>query len=434
VRQVVRAQMAWKHPGAAPKGVQGVGQPVYLLVVLAVAILTACSSAPASVPSLAVTPRQDTPAPPTSPPVSPALRTSPVPSPSPTQALPPGRPILYFGSEAVQGTRRFVTRGVYLDGQPWVPGLPASGAAWSPAGTRLAFIDAARPELLNVLVRTGASPPVYAAGEGERLVPWPAWAPDGVRTAVLIRRDGDEALPVSLAVIAVPPAQLLSRHDLPLETARLPGRTKPLNALRWSADGQRILVAWENAIVLDTRDGTIIPVTPSFAIAEWAGDGDSVLYLTIEGTSLGGFYRQPLDGSPPVQLATREQVASLGLRPMKDSYGLMHLSPDRKRLAMALGAGQPGVSQVRIYDAACDFCPDLASPVETYSTAGGIAALEWAPDGNALAAVAVLPEGGALQVLDPGTGLWRSPLPSPILQADELPVLGYIRVLSWGGG
>jgi hypothetical protein len=255
----------------------------------------------------------------------------------------------------------------------------------------------------------------------------PAAAPSLPRTA--------PALPASLAVIAVPPAQLLSRHDLSAETVRLPGRTKPLNAFHWSADGQRILVAWENAIVLDTRDGNITPITPGFAIAEWAATDDAVLYFTVEGAGLGGFYRQLMDSSPAVELANREQVAALGLRLMEKSYGLMHLSPDRKRLAVAFGTEQPGVSAVGIYDAACGSpCPDLASPVETYSTAGEIAALEWAPDGSALAATAVLPEGAVLQVLDLRTGLWRSPLPGEILQADELPVLGYIRVLSWGGG
>jgi hypothetical protein len=347
----------------------------------------------------------------------------------------PGRPILYFASETIQDMREFLTRGVDVDGRPWTPELPASGAAWSPAGTRLAFVAAAHPELLYVLVRTGASPPVFGAGDGERLVPWPVWAPDGIRVAVLIRRDGDPAPPASLAVIAIPASQLLSRYDLPVETVRLPGRTKPLNAFHWSADGQQILVAWENAIVLDTRDGKITPVTPGFAIAEWAGSGDAVLYFAVEGASLGGFYRQPLDSSPAVELASREQVAALGLRPMGESYGLMHLSPDRKRLAVALGTERSGVSAVRIYDAACgSSCPDLASPVETFSTAGDIAALEWAPDGAALAAIAVLPEGAVLQVLDLRTGLWRSPLPGAILQADELPVLGYVRALSWGGG
>ena len=90
--------------------------------------------------------------------------------------------------------------------------------------------------------------------------------------------------------------------------------------------------------------------------------------------------------------------------------------------------------------AACDAgnpthrCPDLAAPSAVYSTAGAIAALEWAPDGTTLASVVVLPEGAVLQVLDLQTSLWRSPLPGVILQADELPVLGYVRVLSWGGG
>jgi hypothetical protein len=383
----------------------------------------------------------------TAPPATPVpeTRTSlagPVPSssPSPTVALLPGRPILYFGGETVRDAREFFTRGVYVDGQPWVPGLPASGAAWSPAGTRLAFVDAAHPEILYVLVRTGASPPVYGVGEGERLVPWPAWAPDGIRAAVLIRRDGEPAPPASLAVIAIPASQLLSRTDLPAETVRLPGRTKPLNAFHWSADGQQILVAWENAVVLDTRDGKITPITPGFAIAEWASDSEAVLYFTAEGASLGGFYRQSLDGSPAVELASREQVAASGLRPMVDSYGLMHLSPDRKRLAAAFGTEQPGISAVRIYDVAVctsDFtqpCPDLSAATAIYSTAGVIGALEWAPDGTALAAIAVLPEGAVLQVLDLGTGLWRSPLPGAILQADELPVLGYVRALSWGGG
>jgi hypothetical protein len=423
---------ARSHPGAAVKGVRRVRGPALLLGLLAVASLVGCAASPTPAPSPAAMSVLATPAPVISP--------VPSPSPSPTQFLLPGRPILYFGGETVQDTRQFVTRGVYVNGQPWVPGLPASGAAWSPAGTRLAFVDAARPEILYVLIRTGASPPVYGVGEAERLVPWPAWAPDGIRTAVLIRRDGDPSPPASLAVIAIPAAQLLSRYDLPAETIRLPKRTKPLNAFHWSADGQQILLAWENAVVLDTRNGKITPITPDFAVAEWAGSGDAVLYFTVEGAILGGFCRQALDGSPAVELASREQVAALGLRLMKDSYGLMHLSPDRKRLAMAFGVEQPGVSAVRIYDVATctpgitQPCPDPAAPAGTYSTAGDIAALEWAPDGAALAAIAVLPEGAALQALDLTTGLWRSPLPGAILQADELPVLGYIRTLSWGGG
>ena len=405
---------------------------VLLTGLLVLATLAACGGGPTIIPFPTPTPAPETPTPLASP--------LPSPSPSSTAALLPGRPILYFGGETVQGTRQFVTRGVYVNGQPWVPGLPASGAAWSPAGTRLAFVDAANPEILYVLVRTGASPPVFGVGDKERLVPWPAWAPDGIRAAVLIRRDGNPAPPASLAVIAIPASQLLFRTDLPAETVRLPGRRHSLNAFHWSADGQRILLAWENAVVLDTRDGKISPITPDFAIAEWAAGGDAVLYFTVEGASLGGFYRQSLDGSQAVELASREQVAALGLRLMEESYGLMHLSPDRQRLAMAFGTERPGVSAVRIYEAATcasditQTCSDLAKPLATYSTAGVIAALEWAPDGTALAVVAVLTEGAALQVLDLGTGLWRSPLPGAILQTDELPVLGYIRALSWGGG
>jgi hypothetical protein len=404
---------------------------------LAIASLAGCSGSLTPAPTPAATALLAMPVPETR-----TRLVSPVPSPSnsPTAVLLPGRPILYFGGATVQGKREFVTRGVYVNGQPWAPGLPASGAAWSPAGTRLAFVDAAHPEILYVLVRTGASPPVYGVGEGQRLVPWPTWAPDGIRAAVLIRRDGKPTPPASLAVIAIPASQLLSRTDLPAETVRLPGRRHPLNAFHWSADGQQILVAWENTVVLDTRDGKITQITPDFAIAEWAAGGEAVLYFTVEGASLGGFYLQPLDGSAPVELASREQVAVLGLHPMADSYGLMHLSPDRKRLAVAFGTEQPGVSTVRIYDvAACTGattqpCPDLAAPFATYSTVGAIAALEWTPDGVALAAIVVLPEGAVLQVLDLGAGLWRSPLPGAILQADELPVLGYVRALSWGGG
>jgi hypothetical protein len=365
---------------------------------------------------------------------------SPTRSPSSAEAAAPGRPILYFGGETIQNTRGFVTRGVYVSGQPWTPGLPASGAAWSPAGTRLAYIAAAYPDTLQILIRTGATYAIFGAGEGERLVPWPVWAPDGIRVAVLVLRDSESPAPASLAVIAVPAAQLLSRHDLPAETVRLPKRSKPLNAFHWSPDGQRVLIAWENAIVLDTRDGSVISITPGFAIAEWAPAGDAVLYFAVEDGSLGGLYRQPLDGSPSVEIAGREDIASLGLRAMQDSYGLLHLSQDRKRLALAVGTGQPGVSAIRIYEVGdCSSgvtqpCPDLAAPSATYSAPGDIAALEWAPEGTALAAIAVLPEGAVLQVLDLRTGLWRSPLPGLTLQEDELPVLGYVRVLSWGGG
>jgi hypothetical protein len=421
-----------KHlAGARMAERQRVHRLALLVGLLAAASLLGCGEKPAPPPTPAPTALLPTA-------VAETLTLSPsaLPSslPSPTQAPPPGRPILYFGRETVQDTRLFFTRGVYVDGTPWVPRLPASGAAWSPAGTRLAYVDAAHPEMLYVLIRSGASPPVYGVGEGERIVPWPAWAPDGVRTAVIIRRDGNPTPPASLAVIAIPASQLLARYDLPAETVRLPGRTKPLNAFHWSADGQQILVAWENAIVLDTRDGKVIPITPRFAVAEWSAGSDAVLYFAVDGASLGGFYRQPLDGSAAAELQSPEQVAALGLRPMKDSFGLMRLTPDRRRLALAAGTGRSGVSEVRIYDAACGAsCPDLASPVGTYSTAGEIAELEWAPDGTALAAIAVLPEGAALQVLDLQTGLWQSLLPGGILQADELPVLGYVRALSWSG-
>jgi hypothetical protein len=408
------------------------------------AFLVSCGGGTSLAPSPAATPLAETAAPTPAETALTGMATpapSAPPSPAPTQIAAPGRPILYFGSEMIQGQRGFVTRAVYVNGQPWSPGLPASGAAWSPAGTRLATIVAAHPETLQILIRTGATYPVFSANEGERLVPWPAWAPDGIRAAVLVLPGGESSAPASLAVIVVPAAQLLSRYELPSETVRLPRRSKPLNAFHWSADGQRILLAWENAIVLDTRDGKVTPITPDFAVAEWTAGGDAVLYFRVEGEKLGGFYRQALDGSPAVKLASREQVAALGLRPMEESYGLMLLSPDRKRLAVVFGTERPGVSAVRIYDAAfCSSgdparpCPDLATPLATYSTAGAIATLEWAPDGTALAAVAVAPEGAVLQVLDLGTGLWRSPLPGAILQEDELPVLGYIRVLSWGGG
>ena len=169
--------------------------------------------------------------------------------------------------------------------QPLVTGVDASGARWSPDGTRLAYVarDADDDDRRHLMVRyldTGATVPVARLASAPGGV---AWSPDGTQLAFTRFVDGDRA---PLAKLPGPPAGA-SWAEAPIE----------VEAVGWRSDGsgyvrpgarQLSVVSAEGGTPRAVTDGPYdVDGTPA-----WTPDGAA---LVVSSDRRDGAERDPGD-------------------------------------------------------------------------------------------------------------------------------------------
>ncbi len=169
--------------------------------------------------------------------------------------------------------------------QPLVTGVDASGARWSPDGTRLAYVarDADDDDRRHLMVRyldTGATVPVARLASAPGGV---AWAPDGTRLAFTRFVDGERT---PLASLPGPPAGA-SWAQAPIE----------VEAVSWRSDGsgyvrpgarQLFVVSAEGGTPQAVTDGPYdVDGTPA-----WTPDGAA---LVVSSDRRDGAERDPGD-------------------------------------------------------------------------------------------------------------------------------------------
>lgn len=152
----------------------------------------------------------------------------------------------------------------------------------------------------------------------------PIWSPDGQKIAV-IAREGQSS-PFSVAVISVSEQKITSRFKLPTSIM-----TNSRPKFRWSPDGQKILLAWNIAIVINTLNGIIATVAENPSLAEWAVDSHGIYYFSfLDGlrNGLGDLSFKPLGSAQAIKLMDKEQVKALGLTgvPLVQGYDPFTLS------------------------------------------------------------------------------------------------------------
>jgi WD40 repeat protein len=326
--------------------------------------------------------------------------------------------------EGEEANKRLLAKGVYSDGRPFGSSTEGPVPMWSHDGTLFAYVAEKGTALRVETMEATGGKTIFTAAAGERMSPWPAWSPKELRLAVIL----NESRPsnYSIVVIDATDGKVRSRHSLPDFNPGLPP-----NKFRWSLDGRKILLSWVTTLVIDTETGAIERISHLPIRAEWAPDSQAVYFFNND--DLGDFFTQKLGSTNAVKLTDRAQLEAVGLTSHRWLLPgvLMSLSPQGSWLAIAGGSTRGGVGRIHIYDLRGGKTAALARPSRQFETEDVITALEWAPDENSVAVVALAKE-VRIRHLDLSTGAWTTLATVPLrLRVPEIDVLGLIRTLSW---
>lgn len=221
---------------------------------------------------------------------------------------------------------------------------------------------------------------------------------------------------------------------------------------RWSPDGQKILLAWNITVVINTLNGIIETVAENPSLAEWASDNNGIYFFNIpdgpridlidDYFTLDDLYFKPLGSAEAIKLMDKEQVKKLGLiRPFQvQGYDLFILSRSGSRLAIwgssvltENGVAKGGTCVLHIYNLEKGKIDKLDNPFKTFQTEDLCLAFDWSPDENSLAAVAS--EGPSIigiKLIDLKTGDWKILATVPRGGESYYPFYLYgFKVMSW---
>jgi hypothetical protein len=318
------------------------------------------------------------------------------------------RPILYFDID--KSTNEPVTSAVYPNGRQ-VKALVRALAAWSPDGTWFAYAAKAADgrDVLKLGNLSGGEKILFTTGGDKTILPFPAWSPDSGRLAVIAeqRGQGGILLANSLVIIGVADGKVLSRYRISDRTI-LP--FLPLNKFRWSPDGHKILISWENVIVIDAETGRSETINPDPAIAEWAPDSSGIYYFPVPPTSrsiaLSELYLRKLGGNS-VKLIDEKGIQALGLTFSPFIYGRMNLAPSGKWLAVAIGSTKSQAGVLLVYDVTAGRTGTFEKPSKIIEPRSLIIALDWAPAESSVAALTVSSQ-VKVEALNLNTEEWKT--------------------------
>ena len=315
-------------------------------------------------------------------------------------------PIFYIDTEGLMA--------LYLDGRRIKP--PVQGLVlprWSPDGKWFAFWEGWQLVLMNLLGDRKTVVTTERKSLGAPLI----WSPDGQSIAVV--EAGDTPSSLTVTVIGVAKQKLQSRYQVPTKAEDLNPRS--VNKFRWSPDSHKILFSTEVTVVVDTRTGVVETIAERPIFPEWGPKSDGVYYFELEGgprhQEPADFYYRPLGAARPIRLMAKERIRNLLLTGQQGiSFGLMTLSPKGSKLAIWRsliltedGSAKGAISAIHIYDLRDGRPLALNEPLQSFQSDEAITTLEWAPDENSLAAVALSDqEGTRIRVLDLQTQEWRT--------------------------
>ena len=352
------------------------------------------------------------------------------------------RPILYLDTETLARRTSLITTGRFPDGRESGTIVESARVAWSPVEDVYAYVTRDRERLI-VGDLQGNSRTLFESWIWEPIYQWPFWSPDGAQIAVITvgwcESDDNISAVVVIDVATGEVSSLHGRFEFWAAEGTFDGPTNlftyPSN-LRWSLDGQKILVSWDQTIVFNpvSREEYTISLDP--VLAEWTPSGQGVYYLEIEGPerlsarAIGGLFLKKLGAQEPVELMDGEGLRDIGVMAGRNpTPGVMRLSPSGANLAVASSSKRGDLARVHVFDARGDETELLSRPFQVFETEGRIVDLEWSPGGFKLAAYVFALDGAAVvRILDPASEEWTD-LADTDVQLTDLTTTG--KKIGW---
>jgi WD40 repeat protein len=326
------------------------------------------------------------------------------PSAFPAAVLP--RPILYIGTQ----DKRMVIMAIQSDGRSL--GIVAEGRlfGWSRQGDRFAYGSPSTVSRgigsINVM-RLGERPQaVFTPRQEEHVFPlgWQSiWSPDGRRIGLLVVK----AETLSLVIVDSEIGEIVRRLELPKSAYTRedqPANWPPYN-VKWSPDGHKIMVAWEEALILNVESGSIDTIAPMRVMAKWSPDSDGIYYS--EAFSVPDLFYKRIGGNETVEVLDHSKLGGFGERPPILAHTpLLKLSPSGSHLAFETAAarGQKAESTILTFDTQGAHADRLGAHARELQLEGVIVAMEWSHDETQLAVLTTSENGLMLRILDLGTG------------------------------
>ena len=352
------------------------------------------------------------------------------------------RAILLLDVAATNREESLVTVGLRTDGHNLGTVAPAPGAVWSHEGMRFAYItgDGVSVKIGNL---DGEEFSVLDTGtEWHPMYQWPAWSPDGKLLAAINVAWCEVGMKVSsVEIIDALNGGSVDRHG-PYDfwqadgTLQGPRRLSTPNNISWSSDGDKLLVSWDKAVVINVRTGKPRVVSSEPVLAEWAPTGDALYYFKIEvgdqnkrNRTLGAFNVRRIEADEPEILLTADEVSDMGLAAEWGAIpGVMSLSPSGTMLAVSGGGDENGNSDLHLFSIPDGSIAVSADDAVHYPVKGRLVALDWAPDGNRLVGLVADASGVRMDVFDLATSEWNA-VANLGIEVNQVQFLG--KTISW---